>query len=61
MKEKVCLLQREDGDDEESLPVVGMEDSVFRESCGADAASDNGSVNDNSTRGNNVEGASESE
>ena len=60
-KDKVCLLQREDGDDEESLPVAGMENSVFRGSCGTDVASDSGNVKGSNTGGNNIEGASESE
>ena len=60
-KDKVCLLQREDGDDEESLPVAGMEDSVFRGSCSTDAASDSGSVKGSSTGGSSVKGASKSE
>ena len=53
-KDKVCLLQREDGDDEESLPVAGMEDSVFRGSCGTDVASDSCSAMGSSTKGSNT-------
>ena len=53
-KDKVCLLQREDGDDEESLPVAGMEDLVFRGSRGIEATSDCGSVKGSGTGGSSA-------
>ena len=60
-EDKVCLLQRETGDDEESLPVAGMDRLSIQRELWYRGSSDSGSVKGSITGGNRAEGASKSE
>ena len=53
-EDKACLLQREDGDDGESLPVEGMDRLSIQRELWYRCNSDSGSVKGNNTRDNNV-------
>ena len=53
-EDKFCLLQREYGDDEESLPVAGMDRLSIQRELWYRCSSDSGSVMGSSTEGNSA-------